>query len=114
MIRVRPFTPQDGLELVAQESQRLEWHDRQKLLARFAAAGNAFTIVDAEGRPIFAGGAVEQHADYAQLWAVFAADKRGCMARVLRRGAAARRASSPPRRPGSARARGAASPPRCR
>ena len=84
MIRVRPFTPQDGLELVAQVSQRLEWHDRQKLLARFAAAGNAFTIVDAEGRPIFAGGAVEQHADYAQLWAVFAADKRGCMARVLR------------------------------
>lgn len=83
-MRVRPFTPQDGLELVAQESQRLEWHARQKVLARFAEAGEAFTITDAEGRPIFAGGAIEQHDDYAQLWAVFAADKRSCMARVLR------------------------------
>jgi hypothetical protein len=83
-MRVRPFTPSDALDLVVQDSQQLEWHARQKVLARFTDAGNAFTIVDADGRPVFCGGAVEQHADYAQLWAVFAADKRGAMTRVLR------------------------------
>lgn len=83
-MKVKVFETADALALLVHEPQRIEWHDRQALAARFAAHGNAYTIFDGNGRPIFCGGAVEMHPGHAQLWAVFGCDKRGNMVRVLR------------------------------
>jgi hypothetical protein len=82
MIRVTPFRPDDALELLLQPAQALAWHERTAIAARFAAAGNAFTLRDDAGTVMFCGGAVEQHAPiegvggHAQLWGLFALGKR--------------------------------------
>lgn len=88
MISVERFEAQHAIDLQLQASQLAElgWHDRKALAATYADAGNAFTIKDKNGRPIFCGGAFEQHVQYARLWAMFAEGiSRGDYGRILQR-----------------------------
>lgn len=85
MITVTPFKAADAFALVLQPAQLLDvpWHDRQRLARSFEEAGQAFTARLDDGRVIFCGGAVERHAGYASLWAMFAAGKRAAAFRLL-------------------------------
>lgn len=79
-----PFQPAHGAEIVLQDSQAGEWHDRAAAAARFAGAGNAFTLLGADGAVLFCGGACEVNDRWAQLWGVFALGKRQAMHKLLR------------------------------
>lgn len=70
MIRVAPFRVDDAGALILRPGTALTWHDRQAVTQRFAAAGRSFTVRNGD-RVIACGGAVEQHARHASLWAIY-------------------------------------------
>lgn len=86
MIRVDPFHPHDLAAITVQAAQTELPADRIAHGMALAAAGPCFTI-RAEGRddPLFCGGAFEQHAELASLWAVVAADAGPFMRAITRR-----------------------------
>lgn len=84
---VSPMIPGDLIELDLQDDQlgERQWHSVQSELAALVHGYRAFTVRDGAGRVIFCGGAVEKHAGYATLWAMFGKDKRNGLVFIHRR-----------------------------
>lgn len=93
MIVAKIFEPEDLLLLEPQHSQLRDLPEAQRLDYgwRFKDSGSAFTLwgETPEGtRPVFCGGALRQHRDYAQLWALFSRHKSRvpmALTRIVRR-----------------------------
>lgn len=74
MLRITPFRATDMLLLELKDAQRMEatvFGDPARALEQ---AGNGFTIWQhgqGDPRPVFCGGAIERHCDYATCWAAF-------------------------------------------
>lgn len=79
-MEVRLFEPEDLLRLQPQQAQLQDIPEAQRLEYgwQFKEQGSAFTLWDdtADGmRPIFCGGALHRHAEYAALWGLFSIHK---------------------------------------
>lgn len=85
--KVEPFRADHLAELKVQSAQMtdLHWQETHKLGRELGAGYRQFTVRDAAGRVIFCGGAMERHANYASLWALFADEKREGLTFLWRR-----------------------------
>jgi hypothetical protein len=86
MIRVDRFRARDLAGLRVQPAQRRDVVDYAAQGPFWEQAGRCFTVrLVAGGEPLFCGGAVASHADYATLWSVIGEDAGRHMLAITRR-----------------------------
>ena len=77
MLRITTFRATDLHLLDLKPGQRIEATAFGDPAQALEAAGNGFTVwlhENGQPRPLFCGGAIERHAEYATCWAAFAQD----------------------------------------
>lgn len=84
--RVVPFALEHLAALDAQAAQPELGGDRLAIGAQLSATGRCFSLLRlADERPVFCGGVLSTHADYATMWAAFARDAGPAMLAIERR-----------------------------